>query len=53
KLGDACTIWAKCPVERALRELAHLPSLPSCPCFYPADLVYQDALYDPVHNKTF
>ncbi|XP_037772423.1 isthmin-2-like [Penaeus monodon] len=50
---DICGAWTECRVERALQELAQLHALPSCPCVYPADLVYRDAIHDPLLNATF
>ncbi|XP_047468316.1 isthmin-2-like [Penaeus chinensis] len=50
---DICGAWTVCRVERALQELAQLHALPSCPCVYPADLVYRDAIHDPLLNATF
>ncbi|XP_042873834.1 trichohyalin-like [Penaeus japonicus] len=50
---DVCGAWSECHVERALQDLAQLQTLPSCPCVYPADLVYRDAIHDPLHNATF
>ncbi|XP_063606902.1 uncharacterized protein LOC134781624 [Penaeus indicus] len=50
---DICGAWTDCRVERALQELAQLHALPSCPCVYPADLVYRDAIHDPLLNATF
>ncbi|XP_050730860.1 uncharacterized protein LOC127005788 isoform X2 [Eriocheir sinensis] len=50
---DACDSWASCRVEKALQGLAKLPTLPSCPCVYPAELPYQPRIYDAAHDTSF
>ncbi|XP_035679352.1 isthmin-like [Branchiostoma floridae] len=48
---DSCEQWMKCRSEFLLAYLSKLDDLPSCPCFYPVNLPYNNQVWDPIHNR--
>ncbi|XP_019647591.1 PREDICTED: isthmin-1-like [Branchiostoma belcheri] len=48
---DSCEQWMQCRSEFLLAYLSKLDDLPSCPCFYPVNLPYNNQVWDPIHNR--
>ncbi|XP_064621500.1 uncharacterized protein LOC135484200 [Lineus longissimus] len=47
---DACGKWATCKDEFFLSQLKNLASLPSCPCYYPVGMEFDNKVWDPEKN---
>ncbi|XP_070577505.1 isthmin-1-like isoform X2 [Ptychodera flava] len=50
---DSCEAWMKCRSESLTSYLAMLQDLPSCPCFYPTNIPYNDSIWDHQKQKMF
>ncbi|XP_013406705.1 isthmin [Lingula anatina] len=50
---DNCDSWMKCKNPYLLQYLAKLKDLPSCPCYYPINLVYNQRIWDHKRQQFF
>jgi len=49
--SDICSKWQICENEHAIQSL--FVWLPPCPCTYPTGLVYNDRVWDPLHQHHY